>query len=114
MSSEGIELNQSKAEAIKSWPTTTSIIEVRSFHGLTSFYRRFIKDFSSTMAPLTECTKKGSFEWTKATQRAFETIKDRLCSTPILVVPNFYVLFEFECDANGIGIGLILTQLSSL
>ena len=62
------------------------------------------------MGPLTECIRKGTFEWTKATQMAFESIKERLCSTPILTLPSFKLLFEVECDARGVGIGVILTQ----
>jgi len=54
--------------------------------------------------------KKDSFKKTNAIQRAFETIKDRLCSTPILVLPNFDLLFEVECDASGVGISMTLTQ----
>jgi len=50
-------------------------MEVRSYNGLCSFYRRFIKDFISILAPIIECLMKGAFEWTKATQKAFEQIK---------------------------------------
>jgi len=68
-------MDQAKVEAIKSWPTPTSITEVRSFYGLTSFYMRFIKGFSILMAPITKCMKKGTFEWTKAAHDAFKKLK---------------------------------------
>jgi len=99
VSGEGIQVDESKVEATKGWPTPISIMEVRSFHGLDSFYHWFTKAFNFIMAPLTEYMKKGSFEWTKATQRAFEAIKDRLCSTPTLALPNFNLLFKVKCDA---------------
>jgi len=62
MSVEGIQVDEPKVEAIKSWPTPTTTMEVQSFHGLASLYHQFIKDFSSITAPLTEWIKNGSFE----------------------------------------------------
>jgi len=59
---EGIQMDESKVKAIKSWLMPTSITKVRSFHGLAFFYHRFIKDLGSIMDPLIECIKKGSFE----------------------------------------------------
>ena len=83
---------------------------MRSFNGLAPFYHRFIKDFSSIMAPLIKCVKKGNFEWTKASQRAFEVIKSKPYSAPILALPNLKHFFDVKYDASGFRNGATLTQ----
>lgn len=64
ISGRGGRVDEEKIEAIRDWPKPASITDVRSFHGLASFYRRFVKDFSSIVAPMTECLKEGKeFRW---------------------------------------------------
>jgi hypothetical protein len=84
---------------------------VRSFLGLVGFYRCFIKDFGSIVAPLNELTNKDvPFVWGDAQQEAFMILKDKLTYAPLLQLPNFNKMFELECDASGIGLGGVLIQ----
>jgi len=110
VSAHEIHVDESKIKAIQEWPVPTSIQQVWSFDWLASFYRRFMRDLSSIVAPMTEVLKGRSFEWMDQAHSTFEEIKRRLISAPILALPSFSKIFEVECDASGVGIGAVLLQ----
>ncbi|XP_057990695.1 uncharacterized protein LOC110653932 [Hevea brasiliensis] len=104
-------VDEEKIKAIRDWSIRKNVSEVRSFHRLASFYRRFVPNFSTIAAPLNELVKKNvAFEWKKKHEHAFSELKDRLCSAPLLSLPDFDKTFQIECDTSGVGIGVVLMQ----
>ena len=88
VSKDGIQVDPKKIEAILEWPRPTTATKVRSFLGLASYYRRFMKDFSKITMPLARLTQKNAkFYWTSRCEEHFQFLKDLLTSVPVLNLP---------------------------
>lgn len=86
-----LKMDPNKVDAIVNWPTPKSIGDVRSFHGLSSFYRNFIIGFSHVCAPILNTIKGGmkcQFKRTSATDKGFELLKQKVAELPYLRLPN--------------------------
>nr|XP_027098877.1 uncharacterized protein LOC113718156 [Coffea arabica] len=111
ITAQGMKVDDQKVQAIQEWPTPRSVGDVRSFHGLAGFYRRFVRDFSTIATPLTELIKKNeNFHWGDSQEQAFRALKHTLTHAPVLALPDFSKIFEIDCDASGIGVGAVLNQ----
>lgn len=107
----GVHASDDKIKAMRECPTPTCANHVNSFHGLCSFYRYFVKNLAKRAAPLTKFLLKNiPFTWGEAEENAFKDLKDALCSSPVLVFPNFKSLFLLTTDASQQGLGFVLEQ----
>ena len=107
----GVRPNPERVSAVKEFPKPTSIHEVRQFLGLTSYYRRFVRNFARVAQPLHALTRKGAlFDWSPECEAAFCSLKRLLISAPILCYPNFDKDFRLETDASVKGLGAVLSQ----
>ena len=108
---EGLKPNFKKIETIEKIREPQTVTEVRSFLGLCSYYRRFVKGFSKIAGPLTELTKKNiPFEWTQKCQESFDKLKKILIENPVLSHPDFSKEFILITDASAEGLGAVLAQ----
>jgi hypothetical protein len=108
---EGIALDPAKIEKVKSYPVPRDKTNVRAFLGLASYYRRFVREFSTVAKPLHNLTKRDVvFEWKNEHQSAFDVLKGRLTSAPIMTYPDFSKQFILATDASDCGIGAVLSQ----
>ena len=111
ISYKGIEVDQAKVEVISKLPPPMNEKGIRSFLGHAGFYRRFIRDFSKIAKPLTSLlVKDKNFTFDGECAVAFETIKKKLVSAPIVVAPDWSLPFEIMCDASDIAVGAVLGQ----
>ncbi|GJT34510.1 putative reverse transcriptase domain-containing protein [Tanacetum coccineum] len=108
---KGVYVDPAKVEAIRNWSAPTTPTEVRQFLGLAGYYRRFIEGFSLISKPLTKLTQKNKkYEWGTEEDEAFQTMKHKLCSAPILALPEGTENFVVYCDASHKGYGAVLMQ----
>ena len=112
MTQKGVEIDESKFDAVKSFPTPKARKGVRSFLGLTEYYRKFIKDYGKIASPLTQLTsEKVDFKWGEKEEIAFRTLKEKLINPPVLIYPDFSQEMVLTTDACGNGIGAVLSQI---
>ena len=126
VSAEGVATDPDKVEAVRNWPEPKTVKDVRSFLGLASYYRRFVKDFAKIAGPLNGLYKKVhetypndmfkgerkqlSSLWTPECQEAFLQLKLKLTTAPVLGHPDFSLPFLVEIDASFVGLGAVLSQ----
>ncbi|CAC5382706.1 Transposon Ty3-G Gag-Pol polyprotein [Mytilus coruscus] len=114
ISKEGVKVDTSKVDAVSSFSVPKNQKQIRSFLGLTNYYRKFIEGYSHITTPLNHLMGNDvPFEWSEKCQMAFDQLKKALCSAPILAYPNMSKPFILTTDASGTAIGYILGQLDS-
>nr|GEZ99780.1 reverse transcriptase domain-containing protein [Tanacetum cinerariifolium] len=108
---QGIHVDPAKIESIKDWASPETVTEIRQFLGLAGYYRRFIEGFSKIARSMTKLTqKKVKFDWGDKQEEAFKIIKQKLCSAPILALPEGSEDFVVYCDASIKCLGAMLMQ----
>ncbi len=113
ISVEGIKADPAKVRAVAKWPIPDSRKALQRFLGFANFYRRFIRNFSLVAAPLTALTSpKVPFRWNSQAQEAFDVLKSRFISAPVLCLPDPERQFIVDVDASEVGVGAVLSQRS--
>ena len=111
VSAHGLEVDKAKLETIEKLPPPSSVKGIRSFLGHAGFYRRFIKDFSKIAKPLCSLLEKdATFSFTEECKSAFELLKKKLTTAPVIVAPDWKMPFELMCDASDYAVGAVLGQ----
>ncbi|XP_024312059.1 LOW QUALITY PROTEIN: uncharacterized protein LOC100823542 [Brachypodium distachyon] len=111
VSEKGVAIDASKVTAVTEWNSPKTVKEIRSFLGLAGYYRRFIENFSKIARPMTNLLKKEKkFSWTPECEAAFQELKKKLVSAPVLILPDIHKNFQVYCDASRHGLGCVLMQ----
>lgn len=110
ISHQGVHMEKDKVKVVLDWPIPISLKQLRGFLGLSGYYRRFIRNYATIVAPLTALLKKDAFEWTPSATDAFLTLQQAITAAMMLALPDFSKPFILETDASGTGIGAVLSQ----
>ena len=110
ISKHDIAVDNFKIHAITDWPQPTSLKSLRGFLGLTSYYRKFVRNYDLIEKPLTNMLKQGNFFWTTDSLTTFTSLNHALAINLVLALPNFSKEFVVETDTFGTGIGDVLCQ----
>jgi len=114
---DGIKVDPAKIAVIQKWPLPKNLKELQAFLGLGNYFRKFVRHFSTLVAPLTALTSKDAakgFDWNawgQAELTAFEQLKKALVEAPVLVVPDRDLPFQVHTDASVVGTGGVLMQV---
>jgi hypothetical protein len=112
ISPDGVSMDPDRVEAITEWPVPTDVHEIQIFLGFANFYRRFVDGYSRVVSPITSLLCKGQkFNWSSACQSAFEELKHRFTSAPILKHFDPDLPIRIHTDASGFAISAIISQL---
>jgi len=94
VSSEGVSTDSEKVKVISEWPQPQAIRKIKSFHGLAIFCHRFIKNFSTSVAPITDCLRNDGLQWIPVATKTFKEVKMLTTKALVMRLPDFSNVFE--------------------
>jgi hypothetical protein len=107
---DGVRVDPKKIEVMQNWPHPKTLKSIHGFLGFTGYYRKFVQNYGIITAPLTTLLKNNAFSWTLVADQSFQALKEVMCTTLVLDLPDFTNTFVLECDASWRGIGAVPMQ----
>jgi len=108
---DGVRMEKEKVQGVIEWPVPKSVKDVQKFLGLANYYRQFVKDFAKIARPLHEMTRKETkWSWEEKQQKAFEELKERFTTEPVLVIPDLDKEMRVEADVSDFVMGGVLSM----